>query len=377
MKSKIFTLLAFCAIISFGTAQAQLIWEENFNQAAGALIPTPLVSSDNSLLNNPLNTSGWKTQSNTSAATNCFDVVTPGLTYNGYASSGVGNALKYTSQAGQSLYKQWAKTIKNDSSVYISFLLNIPNEAITGGDFFFGIRLDSTAANTNWGSCIYAAVAPAFPNEEITFSIKKQGSSLSPASVSTKYFPAATTLLVVLNYHVGILNGTSQTAETGLYDDKMSLYINPPTTGGEPTTPTIYCADATQKDLYRWGATIVMGGAKAVYLRSSATGNAPSYTIDGIRVGLTWQDVMPVQSGLKRTTADNFMYNLDSNKQLNLSTSTVYYNNYSLVSLSGQQLLKGSISGSSNRIDASSLKSGIYILNLNGNLHASAKILVP
>jgi hypothetical protein len=377
MKSKIFTLIALCALLNLGTANAQLIWAEDFNQPVGALIPSPLVSSDNSAINNPLNLSGWKTQSNSSGSVNCFDVVSPGLTYNGYASSNVGNALNFLAVSGQSIYKQWSKTIKNDTSVYVSFMLKIPTVVATGSDFFFGLRMDSTATNTNWGSCIYAAVDPNFVGEEITFSIKK--SSSGAAVPSTKYFPANTTILVVLNYHVGTLNGTTQALEAGLYDDKMSVYINPSTTAGEPSTPTIYCADATQKDLYRWGATIVIGGAKAVYLRSSTTtvGATPAYTIDGIRVGLTWADVMPVPNGLKQTTADNFSYNLDQSKQLTIKTSTSYYNSFNLVTLSGQHLLKGSINSETNKIDATKLKTGIYILNLNGNQHASAKIIIP
>jgi len=369
--------LALCVFMNLGITHAQLIWQENFNQPVGALIPSPIASSDNAPVNNPLNLSGWKTQSGASGTIDCFDVVSPGLTYNGYASSGVGKALKFLAVSGQSIYKQWSKTIKNDSSVYVSFLLNIPNVAATGGDFFFGLRMDSTAANTNWGSCIYAAVDPTYPGQEVTFSIKK--SSTGTAFPATTYYPAGTTLLIVLNYHVGILNGLTQTAETGIYDDKMSLYVNPPTTGGEPTTPSIVCADATQKDLYRWGATVVIGGAKAVYLRSSTStpGATPAYTIDGIRVGLTWADVMPISSGLKQTTADNFSYNLDRNKQLTVNTSTSFYQGYSIISLSGQQVLMGSLNAQTSKIDASSLNSGVYILKLNGTQQASAKILIP
>ena len=122
----------------------------------------------------------------------------------------------------------------------------------------------------------------------------------------------------------------------------------------------------------------MIGGAKAVYLRSSTTtvGATPAYTIDGIRVGLTWADVMPIQTGLKQTTADNFSYYLDLKKQLTVNTSSTFYSGYNIVSLSGQQVLNGSLNGQSNKIDASGLHSGIYILNLNGNQHASAKILV-
>ena len=376
MKTKIITLIAFCAFLSLGSIQAQLIWQENFTQNVGPLIPSPLVSSDNSAINNPLNLSGWKTQSNTSGATDCFDVVSPGLIYNGYSCSGIGNALKFNPVSGQSIYKQWSKTIKNDSSVYVSFMINFPNAPATGGDFFFGLRMDSTATNTNWGSCIYASVDTTFKGQEVSLSIKK--SSSGTAVPSSIYFPSNTTLFVVLNYHIGKLNGISQVAETGLYDDKMSVYINPSPTDVEPVTPTIYCADAAQKDLYRWGATTIIGGAKAVYLRSSTAtpGNTPAYTIDGIRVGYTWADVMSASDGLKKTTADNFRYVIDRNKQLTINASPSNYSVYSLVSVSGQQLFKGSISSEVNKINVSTLKSGIYILNLNGKQHATAKIVI-
>ena len=376
MKLKIFTLIALCALMNVGKTHAQLFWQENFNQPVGALIPGALVSSDNSLVNNPLNLSGWYTQSNTYANVDCFDVAANGLTYNGYISSGIGNAITFNPVSGQSIFKPWKKTIKNDSTVYVSFMLNIPPTLATGGDFFFGLKMDSTATSTNWGSCIYAAVDPAYPGQEITFSIKK--SSSGTAVPATTYFASSTTHLVVLKYFVGILNGLNATAETGNYDDQMSLFIDPPTMSTEPSTPTIYCADPTQKDLYRWGTTIAIGGAKSAYLRSSTTaaGSIPGYTIDGIRVGLTWADVMPLKSGLKQTTADNFRYNIDNNKQLTVNTSAAYYNNYTIVALSGQLLLKGLLTGQISKINATSLKSGIYILYLNGNQHASAKFLV-
>ena len=376
MKTKIITLIAFFVVLSLGKMQAQLIWQDNFSQAAGPLIASPLVSSDNSAINNPLNLSGWKTQSNTSAATNCFDVVSPGLVYNGYSCSDIGNALKFNAVSGQSIYKQWSKTIKNDSSVYVSFMINFPNALATGGDFFFGLRMDSTATNTNWGSCIYAAVDPAFPGQEVSLSIKKASSGT--AVPSSTYFPANTTLFIVLNYHIGILNGVSQVAETGLYDDKMSVYVNPSSTAGEPTTPTIYCADAAQKDLYRWGATTTIGGAKAVYLRSSTAtpGNTPAYTIDGIRVGYTWADVISSTDGLIQTTANNFRYVVDINRQMTINASPSNYSAYTLLSISGQQLYKGSISSEISKVNLSTLKSGIYILDLVGKQHASAKIVI-
>ena len=376
MKSKIFTLIAIFALMSFGTAKAQLFWAEDFNYTVGALIPGALTSSDNSTINNALNLTDWLTQSNSVSGVDCFDVLSGSLTYNGFPSSGIGNSLKYNNTAGQGIYKLFPKLIKNDSTIYISFMINIPGDvAVTGGDYFFAVKMEPAATSTNWAGRLFAAVEPTFPNEEITFGIAKaSGASVTQA---TKYFAANTTHLIVYKYKVGILNGLNATEETGKYDDQMTIYVDPVLTGGEPATPTIFLNDPAQKDAYRYTSTgTAFGGARGLYLRSSATGNAPAYTIDGIRSGLTWSDVISAPSGLKSTTADNFIYSLDKNKQLNINTTTAYYNNFSVVSLSGQQILKGLITGQNTKINASCLNSGVYILNLNGNQQASAKFIV-
>ncbi len=377
MKNKIFTLLVIGVLLSIGTSKAQFFWADDFNGAAGPLIPSALISSDNSTINNPLNLTDWLTQSNTVSATDCYDIVSGSLTYNGFASSGIGNSLKYNGTAGQGIYKLFPKLVKNDSTVYVSFMINIPGDVlITGGDYFFATKMEPSAISTNWAGRLFASVDASFPGQEITFGAAK--ASGATTTWATTYFPKNTTLLVVYKYKVGILNGLNATDETGKYDDQMSVFVNPSLTGGEPATPTLYVADPNQKDAYRYTSTgTSFGGARGIYLRSSATGNAAAFTIDGIRSGLTWSDVVSAPSALKTTTADNFIYSLNSNKQLTVRTSTQYYNKYSVVSLSGQQLLKGTIANQTNTIDASSLKSGVYILNLQGNQNNSAKIIVP
>ena len=242
-------------------------------------------------------------------------------------------------------------------------------------DFFFGIK-NGKFSETNWGACIYASYDnQTMPvGQEVNLGIKK--SSSGAGVYATSNIAANTTHLFVLKYKLGKLLGTDATTEAAVgYDDQMSLFVNPPTTGGEPTTPTLFDNNAASKDLYRWGATKAFGGAQYVMLKSPATANGnPQFTIDAIRVGLTWADVISLKTGLTSTTANDFRYTIDNDKLLTVFTSN--YKNYEVVTLSGQKVLSGTINSQTEKINASNLKSGIYILNLYGQSNASAKVLI-
>jgi hypothetical protein len=135
-------------------------------------------------------------------------------------------------------------------------------------------------------------------------------------------------------------------------------------------------ADAAQNDLYRYTSSgLVFGGARGLYLRTPTAGNAPAYTLDGIRVGLTWADVMPAPNALKNATADNFSFKVDANKQITVYASSKTYNQFNVCNLSGQRVLSGTLNNT--KINAAALKSGVYILNLSGSQKASAKIVIP
>lgn len=374
MKKTTFITVLICAFLGIGSAQAQILLQEDFDYDAGrTLILNPVASSDNYD-----GVTGWSTQSNTAAATNCFNVTSAPLTYAGYVSTGIGNALKYNGTAGQGVFKLFSKNVRNDTTVYISFMVNFPPEVVTGGDYFLGLKMEPSATSTNWGGRLYASVNPTYPNEEVTLGINKMsGGTTTWVNASTgPFFPANKTHLFVIKYKVGVLNGTTNLEEAGKFDDVMSLYVNPPTTGIEPATPTLKHVDPAQNDLYRYTSSgLAFGGARGLYLRTPTAGNAPAYTIDGIRVGLTWADVVPAPSGLKNATADNFSFKINANKQITIFASAYNYGNYELSSLSGQRVLSGSLT--SNRIDASVLKSGIYILKLVGAQSAAAKIIIP
>ncbi len=373
MKKTTFISILVFAFVCLGNVNAQMLLEENFDYDANRpLIMDAVASSDNYD-----GVTGWSTQSNSTSGTNTFNITSAPLIYNGYISSGIGNALKYTGEAGQGVFKLFPKNIRNDSTVYISFLVNFPNVAVSGGDYIVGLKMEPSATSTNWGSRLFIAVDPTYVGEEVTVGINKMsgGTTTWVNAASGPFYPANTTHLFVIKYKVGVLNGNSNTEEAGKFDDEMSLFVNPPLTGVEPSTPVLKHVDPNQNDLYRYTSSgVVFGGGRGLYLRASAAGNAPAYTIDGIRVGEKWEDVIPAPSGLKNATANNFSYRIE-NKTISITASTFNYSNYELLSLSGQQLLKGSLTAN-NQIDISNIKSGVYILSLGGNQKASAKIMI-
>jgi hypothetical protein len=374
MKNKIFTLFFTLLFLNAATLQAQMLLEENFDYDANRpLIQDAIANSDNFD-----GVTGWSTQSNSLSGTNCFNITAAPLTYNGYPGSAIGNALKYNGEAGQGVFKLFPKNIRNDTTVYISFLVNFPSAAVSGGDYFVGIKMEPSATSTNWGGRLFASVDPTYTNEEVSLGINKMsgGTTTWVNAATGPFLPANTTHLIVMKYHVGVLNGSTAAEEAGKFDDVMSLYINPSLSGGEPATPVLKHENPAQNDLYRYTSSgIVFGGARGLYLRASAAGNAPAYTIDGIRVGLTWADVVQAPSGLKTASANNFSYRIE-NKTIVVAASGFNYNRYELFSLSGQRLLSGSLTESNGKIDVSELSKGVYVLGLQGSQLASAKIII-
>lgn len=372
MKLKIFTLIALCALLSTGTLKAQTYLEENFDYPVDSFIKHPAISSQN------LQANGWSTQTSTNALNNSWNITTPGLTFNGYYAGSWSNALSFVNSTtiGPSVYKSWKHAILQDSTFYISFLVNFSTSqigAIPSPDFFFGIKMTGNFTDTNWGACIYAGYDNTLPaGQEINMSIKK--SSTGVATYATSNIGVGTTHLMVLKYKLGKLMGQTSATDTP-FDDQMSLFVDPVPTAAEPGTPTLFNNDATSKDLFRGGSTKPFGGAVSVYLRSpSVAGNTPLYTIDAIRVGLTWNDVMLLRTALTSVTANDFKYSVDENKQISVLTTN--YSAYEIVSVSGQRMLKGTLNSSSQKIDGAALKPGVYIMNLHGVKDASAKILI-
>ncbi len=369
MKKKFFIVLILSTIFVVNVVHSEVIFEEIFDYNANRpLILDPVKNSDNFD-----GITGWSTQSSSKSAINCFDIVENPLVYEGYELSGVGRAVKYKGDDGQGVFKLFDQPIRTEATLYIAFLINIPNKTISGGDYMVGIKMEPSATSTNWGGRLYASVDPGYPQEEVTFKINK-ASTGTPSYPKDVYFAANKTHLIVLKYKLGVLNGKSAAEEAGKYDDEISLYVNPPLNGVEPETPVVKQADPTQKDIYRYGESgVVLGGARGIYFRPSPEGNNPAYTISGIRVGMKWEDVIPNPTTINGIKAEGLSCFV-RDKQIVINSSENTFSTYEILSPLGQKVMSGFLNA--NQINASNLKAGVYILHLKGTQKASMKIVI-
>lgn len=236
-------LLSLLTIGLLAGAQAQVL-DENFSYTSGAA----------------LTANNWTQIGAT--ATNPISVTSTGLTYTGYVSSGLGLAAALTT-SGQDLYRDGSASIST-GAIYCSFMLNV-SAAQSAGDYF--LALLNTGSTTDFMARTW---------------IKSSGtgfqlgiSKWTPTAAATSYAPSVlsfnTTYLVVVKYAFSAATTT---------DDLVSLYImssGVPAT--EPVTPDTTATHPSANDAVSLGR---------VALRQGSSSNAPTLTIDGIRLADTW-----------------------------------------------------------------------------------------
>ena len=208
----------------------------------------------------PLTADGWSAHD--AAGMNAICVVSPGLSYPGYNSSGIGNAVSM-SAGGEDDNRKFPEITKG--SVYASFLVDV-SSAQSGGDYFFHF-------STNAVSVYTARVFAKDSGGRLSFGISK--SSTAPNYTSAVY-SYNTIYLLVVKYKFNTASDT---------DDLAALFINPPLNAPEPL-PAAEAA-AGENDAASVGAII---------LRQGGAGTAPTLKIDGIRVAASWGRVpLPVE----------------------------------------------------------------------------------
>jgi hypothetical protein len=227
---------------------------------------------------------GWVAHSGTS---NAIFVTSPGLTYTGYPGSGIGNAATLTT-TGQDVNKQY--TPLTTGAVYASIMVNVASAQT--GDYFFHLGLSNTTSI--YMGRVYVKLAS---NGNLAFGLSKTslGGALAITAVySDSIYTTGTTYLLVLKYQFN----------PDVNDDVAYLFINPVISTTEPT-PDLSHALSNNND------PADLGG---VYIRQGGTSLASNITIDGIRIGTAWAEVVPVE-------LTSFTSAVDGNKVI-LSWST-------------------------------------------------------
>ena len=278
------TTFRFCIVLVLllllGVPVSAQLLEDNFTAAAGTA----------------LTDAGW-TISGTST-TNALTVTASGLTFTGYAPSGIGNGVPMAN-TGQDVYRSFPKV--SSDSVYLSFMANI--SAVGTGDYF--IAFSPSALQTNY----YARLHVKSSGSGFVVGISKSNEVSGGAQYGSTVFSLSTTYLFIVKFKF-IAPATA--ADT--VNDPISVYCLPSGTSltAEPAVPEIAnYLSATKVDPTDLGyITLRQGGGAAA---------APTLVIDGIRVANSW----PTATQILDTANVTFLVNTATIPDTLSPTSTV------------------------------------------------------
>jgi hypothetical protein len=245
---KMFALVVLLTLST--TAFGTLLLEENFSYTVGTL----------------LTANGWSAHSG--AGSNPVLVTTPGLTYAGYTSSGIGEATTISGGSGSREDVNKAYGAQTSGIVYVATMVNV-NAAVTTNDYFFHL-----GPNTIGSAFVGRVHVKQDGSGNVAFGLGKGSSD----TVYTGFtYALNTTYLLVLKYEI----------ITGTTNDIVSLFIftsGAPT--NEPGTPTLGPQSPASTDPVDIGSVALRQATQAYTVQ-----------VDGIRVGTSWSDVLPPQGG--------------------------------------------------------------------------------
>jgi len=317
-----------------------------------------LVENFNYTANSPLTSNGWTAHSG--IGSNPILVYSPGLTYTGYAGSGIGNAAKVDT-AGEDVNRTFAP--QTSGPVYTAFMIRVM-KATTAGDYFFHLSIDSL--NTYYFNMRTHIKRDASNNVAIGI-----GKTTRDTSFSGFSYALNTTYLVVLKWQIN----------AGDSNDQLSMFVlSSGVPGTEPTSPTIGPVSPAISDPPSIGS---------VALRQGSAANAPRVIIDGIRVATSWAGAV---SGIEENQPINQLANNNlviypnpiRAGSYNITLSNVeHYKGVKIYDAIGNLVKTLPTSGASHlswdaRNDAGNLVTpGIYIVVLETeNISQTAKVLV-
>jgi len=203
----------------------------------------------------PLTGNGWAAHS--SPGTNPIRVSNGGLTYPGYAGSGIGNAAGPLATSGEDDNRTFA--LQNTGTVYLAAMVLV--NTAQSGDYF--LHLGPAPVTTTFTGRLFVRNTGSGAQLGAGFTTE------TPVYGPTVSFGA--TALVVLKYQFN----------PGSNNDQVALFVNPPLGGLEPP-PALIVSNPLAADA---------GNIGGVGLRQGNATLAASVLVDGIRVGRTWADV--------------------------------------------------------------------------------------
>lgn len=240
MKNTLLFLMLLTVLCGALNAQS-LLFQEDFNLTAGT------------------NLNGQNSWTQASAGSARITIASYGLTYNGYAGSGIGNAASLPEVTSNGDRDHHTFSSAFSGTWYLAFLAKV--DTAKTGDYFIGYFYN----NAFRGRVYIKAATGGFQ-----FGLVKTSTG-TPVYSSTVY-SLHTTYLLVLKYKFNTATTT---------DDTVSLFVNPVIGEAEPATPAIGpLTDA---------GTDVASATLAIQSRP----NAGAIILDGIRLATSWNIALP------------------------------------------------------------------------------------
>jgi|GEM_PF-1770420 len=283
-KSLLFSILVLCCI---SMTFSQLLLVENFDKTSLGASYT---------IGAPLDTTDWKNHSGAVAAT-----IGAGLTYAGYAGSGIGNSLQMAA-GGASDYNR-TFTAQTTGNVYTFCLVNV-SAATTNGDYFLHYSSNPfNGGTTGIRGRVFAKANAASDSIAFGLSFGSGGTTYT----GLDYKPNTTYLLV---FKVDVNPGDNNDSV------RVFVFAAPTLPSSEPKTPALGpLGDVTTNDN--------IGGVGAVALRQGAA-NQPTLRLDGIRIMTTWSPATSVEQGSSNNLPSSFALSQNFPNPFNPSTSFIY-----------------------------------------------------
>ena len=242
MKKIMYTLFFLSCLFLLGSMSfPQLNFEENFDYPAG----------------DSLNTHGWVAHSQ--PGVNPVMIIAGSLSYPGYSSSDIGNSVDVIGSTAVPSREDLTATFNIDSvsNVYCSFLVKVVSIGAQV-DYFFHFREDPVAAILRGRVMLQNNGSGGF-----NFGISKGSTTVIDWDTTARTFNE--TYLIVLKYEYIV----------GTDNDLIHLFVNPPLTGIEPSTPDATVPD-TNTDIIV-NAVSIRQGSRDYFVQ-----------LDGIRVATSW-----------------------------------------------------------------------------------------
>lgn len=264
---KLFTFLFALAAFNL-SSHAELKFHESFNRTVGTEL-----RSDDFVENTTTDVNNWHTYSGTSGY---IQVVAGNLTFDGYASEGVGNSIKMLSGFKADdlrLFSPVSNTAGN--KVYAGALINVSElKASNSSDYF--LALADATINNAYARLYVQSVKDAEGNYvgfQMGITKNNETSSISWAEGT---FSTNTTYLVVLEYEF----------VSGDKNDIARLYINP--TSATTTASAVSSSTVTTQ--------LDAANIQSFKLRQGS--NTPAGVIvDEIKVATTWAELFETSAG--------------------------------------------------------------------------------